>query len=203
MTHASVNPLHLGGGLLLASILLSGCASVPERPAPELTPELEQKTPSAQPLAPDPAPNPTDLMTLPSAPDAAEAQFPDERIAPGLTRAPRAVTLALDTQRFAYSEHGEIRRAGPISSGRPGYPTPRGRFRVLSKDIDKTSSRYTNQLGWPAWMPYSIQFHGHYFLHEGWLPGYPDSHGCVRLDQEDARYLFERLQLGDAVVVIN
>ena len=93
-------------------------------------------------------------------------------------------------------------RTGPISSGAAGSPTPTGRFAVLSKDLDKVSSRYTNQLGWQAWMPYSIQFNGHYFLHEGWLPGYPDSHGCVRVGEPDARFLFERLKIGDRVEVV-
>jgi lipoprotein-anchoring transpeptidase ErfK/SrfK len=54
-----------------------------------------------------------------------------------------------------------------------------------------------------AWMPYAIQFYGHYFLHEGWLPGYPDSHGCVRVGEQDARFLFERLRIGDPVLVVN
>ncbi|HSO82990.1 L,D-transpeptidase, partial [Thiocapsa sp.] len=81
--------------------------------------------------------------------------------------------------------------------------TPRGTFSVLSKDKDKVSSRYTNQLGMQAWMPYSIQFYGHYFLHEGWLPGYPDSHGCVRVGEKDARFLFERMKVGDLVSVVD
>ena len=84
-----------------------------------------------------------------------------------------------------------------------GYPTPTGKFAVLGKEKDKVSSRYTNQLGMQAWMPYAIQFHGHYFLHEGWLPGYPDSHGCVRLGEKDARFLFEQMQLGDPVDVVD
>lgn len=113
----------------------------------------------------------------------------------------RELLISLAGQRFSYLEDGVEVRTGPISSGASGHPTPKGRFRVLSKDPDKVSSRYTNQLGMPAWMPYAIQFHGHYFLHEGWLPGHPDSHGCVRLREEDARFLFDRLQLGDPILI--
>lgn len=113
----------------------------------------------------------------------------------------RALTLSISEQQFTYLEDGEVVRTGAISSGAPGYPTPTGNFSVLYKEQDKVSSRYTNQLGMQAWMPYAIQFKGNYFLHEGWLPGYPDSHGCVRLGAHDARFLFETLQLGDAVVV--
>jgi hypothetical protein len=50
-------------------------------------------------------------------------------------------------------------------------------------------------------MPYSLQFRGPYFVHEGWVPGYADSHGCVRLRYEDARLLFDRIQLGDRIAV--
>lgn len=114
----------------------------------------------------------------------------------------RAVEIALGSQRFVYAEDGVPVRTGPISSGAPGHSTPTGRFAVLSKEQDKVSSRYTNQLGMQAWMPYAIQFHGNYFLHEGWLPGYADSHGCVRLDEDDARFLFERLRIGDKVEVV-
>ncbi len=116
---------------------------------------------------------------------------------------PRALTINLASQQFTYSIDGEPARVGPISSGAEGYPTPTGKFAVLGKEKDKVSSRYTNQLGMQAWMPYSIQFHGNYFLHEGWLPGYPDSHGCVRLGEKDARFLFEQMQVGDPVEVIN
>jgi lipoprotein-anchoring transpeptidase ErfK/SrfK len=115
----------------------------------------------------------------------------------------RSLTISLADQTFEYKEDESVVRSGPISSGRPGYPTPSGRFKVLGKDEDKVSSRYTNQLGMQAWMPYAIQFYGHYFLHEGWLPGYPDSHGCVRVGEQDARFLFERLRIGDPVLVVN
>jgi lipoprotein-anchoring transpeptidase ErfK/SrfK len=115
----------------------------------------------------------------------------------------RSLTISLGEQSFEYKEDESVVRSGPISSGKPGNPTPTGRFKVLSKDEHKVSSRYTNQLGMQAWMPYSIQFYGHYFLHEGWLPGHPDSHGCVRVAEKDARFLFERLRIGDPVLVVN
>ena len=47
-----------------------------------------------------------------------------------------------------------------------------GKFQVLSKDKDKRSSKYTNYYDDNTPMPYSLQFHGPYFIHEGWLPGY-------------------------------
>jgi lipoprotein-anchoring transpeptidase ErfK/SrfK len=115
----------------------------------------------------------------------------------------RALTIKIGSQRFFYTEGDTIVRTGPISSGKEDFETPLGEFSVLSKQKDKVSYRYTNQLGMSAWMPYSIQFTGHYFLHEGWLPGHPDSHGCVRVGEKDARFLFERLQTGDRIVVVD
>jgi lipoprotein-anchoring transpeptidase ErfK/SrfK len=115
----------------------------------------------------------------------------------------RALTIRIGSQRFVYTEGDAVVRTGPIASGKAGFETPLGEFSVLSKQKDKVSYRYTNQLGMSAWMPYSIQFTGHYFLHEGWLPGHPDSHGCVRVGEQDARFLFERLKIGDRIVVVD
>ena len=172
---------------LLCCALLIGCAysPTPDQPAPEQQPADEQTT---------------------EAPDAAEAtdiadEGEDSRESDEAAAKTRALALSISEQQFSYLEDGEVVRTGPISSGAPGYPTPTGNFSVLYKDRDKVSSRYTNQLGMQAWMPYAIQFNGHYFLHEGWLPGHPDSHGCVRLGEKDARFLYETLQIGDEVVV--
>ncbi|NVZ08143.1 L,D-transpeptidase family protein [Allochromatium humboldtianum] len=144
----------------------------------------------AEPVASEPLPAPTEPTTDTLTADADAAKR-------------RSLTISLGDQAFEYKEDESVVRSGPISSGKPGNPTPTGRFKVLSKDEHKVSSRYTNQLGMQAWMPYSIQFYGHYFLHEGWLPGYPDSHGCVRVGEKDARFLFERLRIGDPVLVVN
>lgn len=147
------------------------------------------ETKAAEPVTSEPLPAPTEPTT--------DTSTADVNATKG-----RSLTISLGSQSFEYKEGEAVVRSGPISSGKPGNPTPTGRFKVLGKDEDKISSRYTNQLGMQAWMPYSIQFHGHYFLHEGWLPGYPDSHGCVRVGEKDARFLFERLRIGDPVRVV-
>lgn len=178
--------LHRSLLLLLAAVILGGCAPRLERPAPEASPA---------PVA--------DLSAAPASPaEPAPPAVPSDTARSTKAKS-RDLTIRLGNQRFIYREDGQVVRTGPISSGRAGYPTPRGRFSVLSKHKDKVSYRYTNQLGWPAWMPYSIQFSGHYFLHEGWLPGYPDSHGCVRVGEKDARFLYERLRIGDRVAVVD
>jgi lipoprotein-anchoring transpeptidase ErfK/SrfK len=109
------------------------------------------------------------------------------------------LTVFIGSQTFEYVEDGRVLLSGPISSGTAKHPTPTGEYRVLSKQIDKRSGKYTNDFNDPTPMPYSLQFHGPYFVHEGWVSGHPDSHGCVRLRYEDARLLFERMQLGDPI----
>lgn len=183
---------------LLLSLLLAACAHAPpeiprNRPAPEL------KALPEPPEVPQ-ADQPTDGSA-----DTADGTTPSEE--PGTwseeadASKTRALTISLSNQAFTYTEDGVVVRTGPISSGTEDHPTPTGTFSVLSKDEDKVSSIYKNQLGMQAWMPYSLQFHGNYFLHEGWLPGYPDSHGCIRLGEKDAHFLFQTMKIGDAVVV--
>lgn len=181
-------PLFHSMSPVLLALLLGGCAHTPDQPAPE------REAPEAPPTEAVPAPTT-------NAPEAAAE--PADQTEPARKPAKtRKVTISLHAQQFTYREDGEVVRRGPISSGTAGHATPTGRFSVLSKDQDKVSSRYTNQLGMQAWMPYAIQFHSHYFMHEGWLPGYPDSHGCVRVGEQDARFLFERLRIGDKVMVV-
>lgn len=177
--------------LLIATAFIVGCAQSPTRPAPERQPaEASESTDSTRTSDAE-----TDL-----APGDAAAESVSE---PTAEQAKRALTIQIGSQSFVYAEGDHVVRTGPISSGREGHRTPLGTFSVLSKEKDKVSSRYTNQLGWQAWMPYSIQFYGHYFLHEGWLPGYPDSAGCVRVGEKDARFLFEHMKVGDLVSVVD
>ncbi|MCF7992010.1 MAG: L,D-transpeptidase [Thiohalocapsa sp.] len=113
----------------------------------------------------------------------------------------RQLDIRLAEQRFNYFEDGRLVWTGPISSGAAEHPTPKGDFRLLSKDIDKRSGSYTNFFDQPTPMPYSLQFIGPYFIHEGYLPGEPASHGCVRLRYEDAKFVYARMRVGDRIVV--
>lgn len=115
----------------------------------------------------------------------------------------RELTIFLDAQRFQYTEDGMLVRSGPISSGSPEYPTPSGVFKILSKDKNKRSSSYTNYFDQNTPMPYSLQFSGPYYVHEGYLPGKAASHGCIRVGYEDAKLLFQRTRVGDTVIVTN
>src|SRR5262249_18208446 len=85
----------------------------------------------------------------------------------------------------------------PVGSGKKGRETPAGIFSVLQKDADHYSNLYDD-----AWMPHMqrLTWSG-IALHGGPLPGYPASHGCVRMPYAFARSLFGSTQLGMRVIV--
>lgn len=171
-TAAPRQPVRLGA-VAFAALLAAGCARMP--PA-------ASGVPAPSPPPPAPASPAEEAAALPPATS-------------------RTLRIDLGGQGFRYFEDGRLVRNGPISAGSAEHPTPTGEYRVQSKERDKVSHSYTNYFDRPTPMPYSLQFHGPYFIHEGWLPGYPDSHGCVRLRYEDAHFLFERMKVGDAVVI--
>jgi lipoprotein-anchoring transpeptidase ErfK/SrfK len=118
---------------------------------------------------------------------------------------PRKLTIRLKNQRFEYSEGGTVVHAGEVSTGAPQHPTPKGAYSVLSKEANKVSRSYTNYFDFSTPMPYSLQFKGPYFVHEGWVAGQrkAESHGCVRLHYEDARFVYERMRVGDKIAVVD
>ena len=104
-----------------------------------------------------------------------------------------------------YTQHAQIYRNGiaigytSVSTGKRGYGTPTGRFQVLEKRRFHRSSTYGN-----APMPWMVRltWSGIAF-HSGALPGFPASHGCIRLPASFAPQLFGALSLGDTVAVLN
>jgi lipoprotein-anchoring transpeptidase ErfK/SrfK len=125
----------------------------------------------------------------------------------------------------AYLYRGKNRTASSrISSGREGYRTPIGRFQVTRKDEDHRSSLYgdyvdasgrvvkanvdstrdrkpphSHFVGAP--MPYFLEFSPGYGLHQGYLPGVPASHGCIRMPYWKARQYYQAARIGTPVVV--
>src|SRR5216110_2170369 len=115
-------------------------------------------------------------------------------------RAPEGPLLivASITEQVAYIYRNGIRIArSSVSTGRPGHPTPTGVFTILEKEIHHTSSIYKG-----AEMPYMERVTwGGIALHAGDLPGYPDSHGCVRLPLEFSKLLFGVTMKGATVII--
>lgn len=109
------------------------------------------------------------------------------------------------SQQKAYLYRNGVRVAvSTVSTGKKGYDTPTGVFTILQKNKDHTSNRYTDSNNNPAAMPYMqrLTWDG-IALHSGRLPGYPASHGCVRLPDGFARRLFAETELGMTVIVSN
>src|SRR6476620_2564634 len=110
---------------------------------------------------------------------------------------PVLVYVDLGRQRATVYRNGVRIGVSTISSGKDGYETPTGVFTILEKDRDHRSRTYDD-----APMPFQqrLTWKG-VALHAGNLPGFPASHGCVRLPLEFAKKLFEVTPMGGTVVI--
>ena len=137
---------------------------------------------------------------------------------------PPSIKIYLQEQRAYFYKAHQIVGVSIVSTGREGYGTPPGEFRVIQKDIDHASSLYgdyVDQSGQVveknvengkvprprgtvfkgASMPYFLRISGGIGMHAGYLPGYPASHGCIRLPEEMALKFFEDAPVGTPVEV--
>src|SRR3989442_13596070 len=107
------------------------------------------------------------------------------------------IVVSIGTQRVTLFSNGVRVAQGPVSTGVPGHPTPTGVFSIIEKDRYHHSNLYSN-----APMPYMqrITWSG-VALHEGVLPGYPASHGCIRMSHDFAQKLWPITNLGVRVIV--
>jgi lipoprotein-anchoring transpeptidase ErfK/SrfK len=109
---------------------------------------------------------------------------------------PKLILISLKEQALANYHYGQLVSYYPISSGRKGRSTPVGEFKIINKTKMGFSARY-NSL-----MPWVMSLNKLYALHAGELPGYPDSHGCVRLSDADAQELYNWAEIGTPVWII-
>ncbi|CAA9235147.1 MAG: hypothetical protein AVDCRST_MAG42-1782 [uncultured Chthoniobacterales bacterium] len=146
-------------------------------------------------------------------------------LTPSLAQGPNGYSVEIDLQeQVAYLLDGdEVVLTSPISSGRQGHHTKRGTFKVIQKERQHRSNLYgkivdsrgrtivadaDSDMPVPrgakfvaAPMPYFIRFNGAEGMHAGYLPGYPASHGCVRLPERNAIAFFNALEIGSPVTV--
>jgi lipoprotein-anchoring transpeptidase ErfK/SrfK len=135
----------------------------------------------------------------------------------------RKIVIRLNEQKAYLYRDGKVAAVSRISSGRKGYRTPTGSFRVGQKDIDHRSSIYgayvtdgrivkadvdvrkdrrpkgSKFVG--ASMPYFLRFSGAIGMHGGDVPNYPASHGCVRLPMRQANRFYHAVSVGTPVTV--
>src|SRR5438105_1075786 len=111
-----------------------------------------------------------------------------------------------------------------VSTGKPGFGTPPGHYTVLSKDPTHVSTvfgDYVDDFGDVvksnidarkdprppgthydgARMPYAMFFRGGYAMHQGYVPPYAASHGCIRVPREMAETFFDNAPVGTPVIV--
>src|SRR5215475_7658067 len=139
----------------------------------------------------------TPLSTDATAQQARSAPQPKETVAPRHAGEPIMAIVSIKSQQVTfYDADGWILRA-PVSTGTKTRETPAGIFAVVDKEIDHRSNLYDD-----AWMPHMqrITWSG-IALHGGPLPGYPASHGCVRMPYRFAERLFDATRMGMRVIV--
>ena len=140
------------------------------------------------------------------------------------TGAPR-VRINLEQQKAFFYKGDELVGVSLISTGREGHDTPHGRFAIQQKDRDHVSSVYGDYVdaasGVPvkkeidrrvdpmpagakydgARMPFFMRINGGVGMHEGFLPGYAASHGCIRMPGFMAAAFFRNVSVGTPVVI--
>lgn len=135
------------------------------------------------------------------------------------------LVVNLATQRAILMVGEQVSVDTPISSGKRGAPTPPGTFTVLEKIRNHQSSTYgsfvdkrartvrsgismkldvapagTHYVADP--MPYFCRFTATGFgVHGGSLPGYPAAHGSIRVPEEVARFIYEKVRVGTPVEI--
>ncbi len=136
---------------------------------------------------------------------------------------PFTVEIDLQEQAAYLIQDGRVVLSTPIASGRYGHLTRTGSFKIIEKERNHYSSMYgkivdargntivadadadmsvpTGGKFVPAPMRYFMRFDGANGMHAGYLPGYPASHGCVRLPEENAIAFFNAIDVGTSVTV--
>jgi lipoprotein-anchoring transpeptidase ErfK/SrfK len=137
-----------------------------------------------------------------------------------------SITIDLGEQKAFFYKSGRLVGVSMISSGREGYSTPSGNFKIVQKNKDHVSNLYGDYVdgggnvvvsnvgvkrdpkppgssfrGAP--MPYFMRIHGGVGMHAGFLPGFPASHGCIRMPERMAQIFFANVSHGTPVRVVN
>ena len=109
----------------------------------------------------------------------------------------RRIDVLLDRQVALLIEGGKVRRTISVSTGAPGFATPRGSFRVGRKELNSWSVPYR------VWLPHASYFNGGIAFHESpSVPAHPASHGCVRIPTPFAVEVYRFATAGTRVNVI-
>lgn len=136
-----------------------------------------------------------------------------------------SVIICLSEQRAYFYKGRQLVGVSTISTGREGFNTALGKFKIIQKDQDHVSSRFGDYLDAVtgavilkdadrdkdplpkgarfdgAKMPFFMRIVGGTGMHEGFLPGYPASHGCIRMPGFMAEAFFRSVSVGTPVEI--
>src|SRR2546423_3006617 len=141
----------------------------------------------------------------------------------GVPGSPKIV-VSISEQHAYFFKGKNLVGESTVSTGNPGFGTPPGHYTVLSKDPTHVSTvfgDYVDDFGnvmksnidsrkdpRPAGshydgarMPYAMFFRSGYAMHQGYVPPYAASHGCIRVPREMAETFFDNAPVGTPVVV--
>lgn len=211
--------------VLMLALGRFGNAQAVRRPSPTPAPKTNQLQNRPKPL---PTASPTPSQPMKKASDLISKQAPittNNAILQKVTPDNAHVIVSLTKQRAYLMTGDEIAIDSPISSGKRGHTTPNGSFSVLEKDKDHHSSIYgdykdssgrtvrggissqidsapsgTHFVG--ASMKWFMRLTGEGVgMHVGILPGYPASHGCIRMPEPGAAAFYAHVKVGTPVRV--
>jgi hypothetical protein len=137
-----------------------------------------------------------------------------------------SIKISLGEQRAYFYKGGVLVGVSQLSTGREGLNTPIGNYKIIQKDKDHASTLFgdyvdasgkvvvanidikkdpkppgTHFQGTP--MPYFMRIVSGTGLHAGYLPGYPASHGCIRMPEFMAENFFRSVSVGTPVTITN
>jgi len=135
-----------------------------------------------------------------------------------------AIVISLKEQRAYFYKSRQLVGVSILSTGDPRHPTPVGHFEVMQKDQHHRSSQYGDYYGpdgqvvkpdvdrtvdpMPRGAHYVgcemenfMRFSGGKGMHAGYLPGYPASHGCVRMPEGMSAAFFRNVEVGTPVEI--
>ncbi len=110
---------------------------------------------------------------------------------------PHMLIVSVKSQNVSFYANGKLVSQSPVSTGKASNPTPFGVFSIIQRNRHHRSNIYSG-----APMPYMqrLTWSG-IALHEGKLPGYPASHGCIRLPEHYADHLWRTIRMNTRVIV--
>jgi lipoprotein-anchoring transpeptidase ErfK/SrfK len=129
--------------------------------------------------------------------ETAKKTSPERQGFPDIPKGVHQIVISIGTQRVTLFTGGTRVAQGPVSTGTASHPTPLGVFSVIEKDRYHRSNLYGNA---PMFFMQRLTWSG-VAMHEGPLPGYPASHGCIRLTTDFAARLWATTRLGVRVIV--